>query len=549
MVCKVYYTFEMIKKIALAIALVMIAYAGYYLFSPLFISVPVYDATPVSITAPTASTSIMTTDLQSYPVVGTVGHPAEGQVSIVTSSSDTFVRYESYKTINGPDLFVYLSKDLEATDFVNLGEIRGTEGDINYKIPDGVDVSEYPYVLTWCKQFGVLFNYAHVLPDSSDTETHTTTDAEEEHQTDRITESVATTLSTPILQTALFGNGCFWCAESDLEKVVGVKSVVSGYAGGTTEDPTYKNYIAGGHREVILVTYDPTVISYLNLVEHTIKHGDPTDATGSFNDRGPQYAPAIYYENQTEKAEALHVIAAVDAMNVFDTPLPILVLPTVQFWPAEEYHQDYARKNPLKYSYYRTGSGRTAFIEKTWGDRASQFEVPPLPQGTPTVLKEASLPVTAFTAMSWNNFQKPSADVLKKKLTPTQYEVTQEEGTESPFNNEYDKEYREGIYVDIVSGEPLFFSKDKYDSGTGWPSFVQPMSDDVLTLHVDKKLFSTRTEVRSRHADSHLGHVFDDGPDDRGGKRYCMNSAALRFIAKADMEREGYGYVIPLMGT
>ena len=346
---------------------------------------------------------------------------------------------------------------------------------------------------------------------------------------------------------ALLANGCFWCAESDLEKVAGVKSVVSGYAGGTTEDPTYKNYITGGHREVILVTYDPSIISFAHLVEHTLKHGDPTDATGSFNDRGPQYAPAIYYENDAEKQEALRVIAAVDAMKVFSAPLPILVIPTVKFWPAEEYHQDYAKKNSLKYGYYRTGSGRTAFIEKTWGDRASKFEVLDLAPSNTKVMKEDTLPVTTFNAMSWNNFVKPSKDELQKKLTPLQYEVTQEEGTESPFKNEYDKNHEEGIYVDIVSGEPLYFSKDKYDSGTGWPSFVKPISDDVLTLKTDKKLFSTRTEVRSRHADSHLGHVFDDGPHDLGGKRYCMNSASLRFIAKADMKKEGYGYLIPQM--
>ena len=146
--------------------------------------------------------------------------------------------------------------------------------------------------------------------------------------------------------------------------------------------------------------------------------------------------------------------------------------------------------------------------------------------------------------MSWKSFVKPSSEVLKSKLTPLQYEVTQKEGTESPFNNIYDKNNEAGIYVDIVSGEPLYFSKDKFDSGTGWPSFVRPISSDVVTLTVDKKLFSSRTEVRSRYADSHLGHVFDDGPSDRGGKRYCMNSASLRFISKSDMEKEGYGYLL-----
>lgn len=353
-------------------------------------------------------------------------------------------------------------------------------------------------------------------------------------------ESVAQT-DTVTTKLALLANGCFWCVENDLAKVVGVLDVVSGYAGGITQNPTYENATAGGHREVVLVTYDPTKVTYANLVEHIIKHGDPTDAFGSFNDRGPQYAPAIYYENDTERNEAKRVIMEIDALQVFTKPLPLMVIPTVKFWPAEDYHQDYAKKNPLKYGYYRTGSGRTAFIEKTWGARATQFEV-----GATTA--SVSLPiknqVTQFNAMSWNNFVKPTEAELKARLTPIQFKVTQEEGTESPFSNEYDKNYQEGIYVDIVSGEPLYFSKDKFDSGTGWPSFVKPISEEVVTLKVDKKLFSTRTEVRSKHADSHVGHVFDDGPQDRGGKRYCMNSAAMRFIAKVDMEKEGYGYLL-----
>lgn len=346
----------------------------------------------------------------------------------------------------------------------------------------------------------------------------------------------------PSEKLALLANGCFWCAEADLEKVTGVSKVVSGYAGGTTANPTYENYITGGHREVVLVTYDPSKISYANLVEHTIKYGDPTDASGSFNDRGPQYAPAIYYENEKEKTEARRVIDAVDAMKVFDKPLPLIVIPTVKFWPAEEYHQDYAKKNPLKYGYYRTGSGRTAFIEKAWGDRLSKFEVKAMENNTKM---EVGKEIIQYNSMSWNAFTKPSKEELKKTLSPLQYKVTQEDGTETPFKNEYDKNYEEGIYVDIVSGEPLYFSKDKYDSGTGWPSFVKPISLDVVTLKEDNGFFSKRTEVRSRYADSHIGHVFDDGPTDRGGKRYCMNSAALRFIAKIDMEQEGYGYLLP----
>ncbi len=359
----------------------------------------------------------------------------------------------------------------------------------------------------------------------------------------KMTASPASTKGTvPSEKLALFANGCFWCAEADFEKVPGVLKVVSGYAGGTTRNPTYQNYVTGGHREVVLVTYDPSTISYANLVEHTIKYGDPTDASGSFNDRGPQYAPAIYYENEKEKTEARRVIEAVDAMKVFDKPLPLLVIPTVKFWPAEEYHQRYAEKNPLKYGYYRTGSGRTAFIEKTWGDRLSTFEVT---AAEDHVKKEASKEIIQLNPLSWNTFVKPSGEELKKTLSALQYKVTQEGGTETPFNNAYDKNHEEGIYVDVVSGEPLYFSKDKYDSGTGWPSFVQPISPEAVTLKEDNGFFTKRTEVRSRSADSHIGHMFADGPADRGGKRYCMNSAALRFISKKDMEQQGYGYLLP----
>ncbi len=338
---------------------------------------------------------------------------------------------------------------------------------------------------------------------------------------------------------ALLADGCFWCVEHDLEEVVGVSKVVSGYAGGKGDNPTYENYVGLGYKEVVLVTYDPSKVTYANLVEHIIKHGDPTDASGSFHDRGLQYAPAIYYENDAEKAEARRVISAVDAMNVFNDPLPLVLLPTTKFWPAEEYHQDFAKKNPLKYGYYRTGSGRTAFIEKTWGDRASKFEVPP---ASPNITPKAITPV--YNAHSWDNFVKPNEEKLRALLTPIQYTVTQEKGTESPHDNAYDKNYEEGIYVDVVSGEPLYFSKDKYDSGTGWPSFVKPISDEVVVLKEDNGFFTKRTEVRSRYADSHIGHVFDDGPQDRGGKRYCMNSAAMRFIVKSDMEKEGYGYLV-----
>ncbi len=308
------------------------------------------------------------------------------------------------------------------------------------------------------------------------------------------------TTSATSTKTAMFAGGCFWCTEADLEKVPGVITAISGYADGTAPNPTYQNYSAAGYREVVLVTYDPALVDYGTLVESVIKHSDPTDPDGSFYDRGPEYAPAIYYSTPEEKNIAEGVVAKIDALKVYEKPLTIKVLPMTQFWPAEEYHQDYYLKNPVKYSYYRQRSGRDAFINKHWGK-----------------------------------------EFLKAKLTPLQYEVTQEGGTEPPFKNEYDTNKAPGIYVDIISGEPLYSSKDKYDSGTGWPSFVKPITPDSVVLKPDNTLFTKRTEVRSRLADSHLGHVFDDGPADRGGKRYCMNSAALRFVPKEKMSEEGYG--------
>lgn len=327
-----------------------------------------------------------------------------------------------------------------------------------------------------------------------------------------------------VYKTAVFADGCFWCVEHDLEQVKGVREVISGYSGGIGENPSYENYSEKGYREVVQVSYDESVVSYSDLVEHILKHGNPTDSEGSFVDRGKQYSPAIYFENDIEKKQAETVIQKINDLKVFDKEINIPVLNRVKFWPAEEYHQDYYKKNPLRYNYYRSRSGRDDFLEKVWNG----YEF-------------------SNISKSYKDFVKPSKDELKKILTPIQFDVTQNNGTERPFNNEYDKNFEKGIYVDIVSGEPLYLSKDKFDSGTGWPSFVKPISDDVVVLKEDNTLFSKRIEVRSRIADSHLGHVFDDGPKDRGGKRYCMNSASLRFVPIADMEKQGYGEFIELL--
>ena len=321
--------------------------------------------------------------------------------------------------------------------------------------------------------------------------------------------------------TAILAGGCFWCVEADFEKLSGVNSVVSGYSGGNSSNPKYKDYARAGHREVVEVTYDPAIVSYESLVEYLIKHSDPTDPGGSFYDRGEEYAPAVYFASDSEREAAESVIARINSEKVYEKPLAIALLPRASFYPAEEYHQDYYRKNYLKYSYYRNASGRDAFIAKHWGADTQPNEM-------------------VSSKRTWTSFKKPSSEILRAQLTSIQYKVTQEKGTEKAFANEYADNKAEGIYVDIVSGEPLFSSKDKYDSGTGWPSFTRPLEPANIVLRDEFGLLGARTEVRSRYADSHLGHVFNDGPRDRGGFRYCMNSAALRFVAKKKLATEGY---------
>ncbi len=330
---------------------------------------------------------------------------------------------------------------------------------------------------------------------------------------------------------AYFAGGCFWCTEADFEKLPGVYEAISGYAGGREKNPTYRQVASGqtGHVETVEVYYDPNRVSYEQLLHHFWRHINPTDGGGQFVDRGPQYRPVIFYTNETERQIAEKSRAELAKSGKFSRPIQTEILKFTGFYPAEEYHQDYYKKNPWRYKLYRKGSGRDNFLLQTWKDSALQTSYR-VAQNNKAAIMTDTMP-----------YSKPSDAELRRKLTPMQYKVTQQDGTEPPFQNAYYNNKAPGIYVDIVSGEPLFSSLDKYDSGTGWPSFVKPLEPENIVTRTDYKLFYPRTEVRSRWANSHLGHVFKDGPKDRGGLRYCINSAALRFIPAEDLEKEGYG--------
>jgi len=313
------------------------------------------------------------------------------------------------------------------------------------------------------------------------------------------------TMTTDNKETAIFAGGCFWCVEDAFKDQKGVTGAVSGYTGGKLANPTYEQVCSGdtGHYEAVEITFDPAIISYEQLLDIFWRNIDPTDAAGQFADRGQQYQSAIFYLNESQRKTAEESKKRIDAARIFSAPVETKILPAAAFYKAEEYHQDYSKKCPVRYRLYKEGSGRGAFIEKTW-----------------------------------------KKENLKKKLSQMQYDVTQQCGTEPPFKNEYWNNKRQGIYVDVVSGEVLFSSNDKFDSGTGWPSFTKPVDNRNIIEKKEKGLWG-RVEVRSSTADSHLGHVFEDGPQPEG-KRYCINSAALKFIPKEDMEKLGYGKYMKL---
>lgn len=304
--------------------------------------------------------------------------------------------------------------------------------------------------------------------------------------------------------------GCFWGVEAYMKKIYGVTNAVSGYANGNTENPKYEDvvYRNTGHAETVQVTYDANKINLSTLLKYYFKIIDPTTLNQQGNDRGSQYRTGIYFSNEEDKKIIEEELK--ELQKKYTQKIVVECEKLKNFFVAEDYHQDYLKKNPNGYCHIDLSKANEIIIDK-------------------------------------NRYPKLTEEELRKKLTTEQYNITQNANTEMSFSNEYWNFFKDGIYVDVTTGEPLFSSKDKYNSMCGWPSFTKPITPDVVTYNEDKSFNMVRTEVKSRSGEAHLGHVFEDGPKDKGGLRFCINSASINFIPLSEMETTGYGYLIPLV--
>ena len=328
-----------------------------------------------------------------------------------------------------------------------------------------------------------------------------------------------------IIETALFAGGCFWCMEHPYENQPGISKALSGYTGGEKQNPTYNQVASGStqHVEAVEIHFDPEVISYNDLLQIFWRNVDPTDAGGQFVDRGKQYTTGIFYKNNQQKKSAEQSKKRLEGKNLFNKKIITKIVPAGKFYPAEEYHQDFFKKNYIRYRVYRAGSGRDEFIKRIWGEDR-EYKI------SKTRFNGGTVPKIIYIG---------NKTKTKRQLTNIQYKVTQKNGTEPPFKNEYWDNKQPGIYVDIISGEPLFSSKDKFKSGTGWPSFTRPLVQENIIQKRDTTNNMIRIELRSKSADSHLGHLFRDGPKP-SGLRYCINSASMMFIPVENLKKEGY---------